>query len=1144
MAKPMPAPLLQWIRHVADDPFTGCSDQELLRRFIVSADESTFSALVRRHGAMVFDVCRAMLPNESDAEDVFQATFLVLAAKAKSIRKTASLGSWLYGVAYRTAQKAQAAYASRRKHEAQLPKRDVSISEELSWLEVQRILHEELNGLSERYRAPLVACYLQGRAQDDAATLLGLTKGTLKRRLERGRALLRARLVRRGVGLAGVLVASAWPAVIATAAAPSGLVHSTVKAGVLTATGQVATSVVSANVANLTEGALRTMIFTKTKALAVIAFALIVLGLGGGMFFRQSHGAEEDPRVAQQVEKAETAQPDADAMGDPLPPGALARLGTMRFRHENPYLHLLPAFSPNGKVLATGGNNEIRLWETASGKLLREIQDGYGYSELIFAADGSWLAGREAGRDPKPVRLWDPATGRRLLEIHADGRVRASSPDGKQLVVAADDGTVSLWDTATGKRTALLRGGHKKQVFGVAFTNDGEHLVTVCSSRACHWAIAVGDLLKAVELPIPNRVRALCLSPDGHSLAVCPRDQTPVYLLDTSTGKERLKLQGESSHGGVGLAFSPDGKTLASSQVDLMKWDDETTVALWDAGTGKLRRRFSMPARAARFLCFSPDSRTLLTVGGEPLVHLWDVATGKPAHHWPAHEGAITSLAFVPDGRSLVSGGLDGTVRLWDVQSGQHLRDLAGHRWGASAVAVAPDGKAVLSGGTDGCIRFQGLDGQSICRILLGKAPEKLDEPEAVVYALGMALDGKTAVSYSLVRNPARPSYHVWELASGKELSSRPDRSNVIGTRVFSPDARITLEYSYPGGGDGSGADKDAGGAAGPTLALLHETATGKQIASLSLPDPAGHAQAFALDGRTLLTATYQSERKSDGWHYENGLRLWELATAKARMTIPSRSRGRFVQVAAAPNGRAAATVSDDGALHVWDLVTGKELLRRAGLGSTSCLAFAPDAKTVASGHMDGTILIWDLSTIQDKGEPDRALDKQLLEQWWTELGTANAPKAHAAIWALIQARDHAVALLRERLSQRKVVPAEELQRLIADLDSAEFQRRTAATKQLTAFGESAEQALRDALNGQPTVEQRRRIEMLLQAVSQHPDLLRHVRSVEILEQIGTVNARRVLNALAKGAFQARLTREAVASLSRLAGRSAGASNR
>ena len=219
MAQAVASPILQLIRQLAEDESVRqSSDRQLLQQFSDHQSEGAFAALLRRHGPMVLDVCRGVLSDEAAAEDAFQATFLILACKAVSIRKTESVGNWLHGVAYRTALKARAQSATRQRNESRAPTRTVAEPDDLAWREVKEIPHEELTGIAERYRVPLVACYLGGKTQDEAAAQLGMAKSTLKTRLEQGRALLRGRLVRRGLGPAAVLLAAARPA--ATSASP------------------------------------------------------------------------------------------------------------------------------------------------------------------------------------------------------------------------------------------------------------------------------------------------------------------------------------------------------------------------------------------------------------------------------------------------------------------------------------------------------------------------------------------------------------------------------------------------------------------------------------------------------------------------------------------------------------------------------------------------------------------------------------------------------------------------------------------------------------------------------------------------------------------------------------------------------------
>src|SRR5262249_48938844 len=298
------SPILQLIRRVGEDPkVRDLPDRDLLERFQAQRDQAAFHTLLRRHGPMVLDVCRGVLGDSPDADDAFQATFLVLAQKAGSIRKGASLGSWLHGVAYRTALKARAQSAARQRHEVRAPVRQVAQADDLSWREVRQVLHEELGGISERYREPLVLCYLEAATQQRAAARLGLAERTLQERLERGRELLRLRLVRRGLGPAAILAVAAWPAAAVAAAVSTPLADSTVKAAISVAAGGTAASVVSARVAALTQGVLRTMLLTKLKV-ATAGLVVVALLVGGvlipGLCALSQPSPAQQPAVKQQ----------------------------------------------------------------------------------------------------------------------------------------------------------------------------------------------------------------------------------------------------------------------------------------------------------------------------------------------------------------------------------------------------------------------------------------------------------------------------------------------------------------------------------------------------------------------------------------------------------------------------------------------------------------------------------------------------------------------------------------------------------------------------------------------------------------------------------------------------------------------------
>src|SRR5690348_10503370 len=227
----------------------GMTDGQLLECFLTRRDEAAFEFLLRRHGPMVLGVCRRILRNVHDAEDAFQATFMVLAHKAGSLRSRELLGNWLYGVAYRTAMKAQAMNAKRRSKErraGEIPRSESSRDEELL-----AQLDQELNRLPDRYRVPVVLCELEGRSRKEVARTLHLPEGTLSSRLATARRLLAARLTRRGVQLSGAALALALSQATASAEVPVALTAATIQAASAMA------PMLAPPVAALAEGVLR-----------------------------------------------------------------------------------------------------------------------------------------------------------------------------------------------------------------------------------------------------------------------------------------------------------------------------------------------------------------------------------------------------------------------------------------------------------------------------------------------------------------------------------------------------------------------------------------------------------------------------------------------------------------------------------------------------------------------------------------------------------------------------------------------------------------------------------------------------------------------------------------------------------------------
>jgi RNA polymerase sigma factor (sigma-70 family) len=267
-------------------------DSELLVRFLLRRDEDAFAALVQRHGAMVLGICRRVLRHEQDAEDAFQATFLILARKAGVVRRHEVLASWLYTVAQRTAQQLRAARMRLRWRERQveeLPHLAIEPVEAADWIP---LLDQELSRLPEQYRAPVVLCDLRGEPRRAAALQLGVSDGTLSRRLAAGRRLLAQRLARRGVALSGAALAMAL-ARDGAAALPAGLARATSHAALLVAAGKAA--LVRSPAIVLMNQVLRSMLMTKLKVGVTV---LVLLVCGGEVAYRATGQSPQVERRA------------------------------------------------------------------------------------------------------------------------------------------------------------------------------------------------------------------------------------------------------------------------------------------------------------------------------------------------------------------------------------------------------------------------------------------------------------------------------------------------------------------------------------------------------------------------------------------------------------------------------------------------------------------------------------------------------------------------------------------------------------------------------------------------------------------------------------------------------------------------------
>jgi WD40 repeat protein len=792
---------------------------------------------------------------------------------------------------------------------------------------------------------------------------------------------------------------------------------------------------------------------------------------------------------------AAEAGPRLDAFGDPLPERAVARIGTLRLRQPSSVVAV--AFSPDGKLLATWGlYDDVRLWDALTGKELRRLpfQLGWWAFELAFSPDGRTLV---AGGHQCPLVVWDVATGREARRLGSEDDVPKRpcfSPDGK-LLAASGKGGVRLWQTDGWKELAPLP--TDARAVEVAFADGGRLSVADEKGQFSVWELGARRRRVVRTGPPWGDVHS-ALSPDGRRFAVAAVGALRVAVLDASTGEERCRCEPVGNGPRPeSLCFSPDGKVLAVA----VAW---APVQLFDADTGKELPRLA-GAQVGLFaaLAFSPDG-TRLAVGSGHGVRLWDLATGKELLASPEVWHSVGTVAFSPDGKRLA----------FAEEARLHVHDATTRRpvWrgepeGAlSGLAFAPDGKTLAAFGP----RVARLHDAATGR-LLSSCPELEDRimPGLLLPDLTAAVSMEMGLETS--RGPT-PEVRVWDVFTGKERLKFRHGRNFVQAACVSPDGRFLALGFYEG-----------------PVRLFH-LGTGAEAAVFAATSPAWQGLRFTPDGRALASA------ESAGL-----VRLLESATGAQRLSIRAEEDGA-VGLAFSPGGGVLATWprGRDGRrasfpVRLWDALTGRELGRLDGhRGRVNQAAFAPDGKTLATAGDDTTVLIWDIADLVQPAAPT-ALPAQELAAAWDGLADADADRARRGMAALRGAGPQAVGLLRDRLRPAEAPPPEQVRRWIKDLDSDDFATREAATRELEKRLDLVAPALRAALAAGPSGEAKRRLTPLVEAV-EAPWVgdVRPRRAVEVLERIGSPEARQALEALAAGAAEARLTREAQASLRRL----------
>jgi RNA polymerase sigma factor (sigma-70 family) len=547
-------------RVVRQDGGGELTDAQLLDRFVRHRDEAAFELLVWRHAALVLGTCRRLLHDRHEAEDAFQATFLVLVRKAASISKRASVGSWLYKVACRIAGRARSRSARRacRPLPTDIPAR--ADSDEVLWRDLRPVLDEEVARLPEKYRRPFVLCYLEGHTNEQAARLLGCPTGTVLSRLARGRERLRQRLARRGLVLSGGLLTALLSNAAAEAALPAALVKVVVKAAIPWAAGKAAAGLVSARAAAWTAGVLQAMFLTKLKialaAVLVVALAATGVGLVGRPLL-----ADPPPAPARQQRPAEPGRAAA-------PPEVRGILKEVDAEKGTITLALNPREEGSEKSFTLAKNVEVGV-NTAAGRRVGAFREG----KLADVAPGAHV----------------------LLLLSADQKVvecvLAEGPGVQGVIKSVDagKGTITLTVPVSRRDT-----GDDEKTFRVA----GDADIGVDDGRGKSSSVKEARL---ADLPV-GAVATLRLSADLKQvrdiLVEGPTVQGTVKAVDAARGRVTLEtrpaLRGEDAE---------EHTYLVAAAADV-QFDDGKPRRFALIKQGKLA---DVPVGAAAVLKLSPD---------------------------------------------------------------------------------------------------------------------------------------------------------------------------------------------------------------------------------------------------------------------------------------------------------------------------------------------------------------------------------------------------------------------------------------------------------------------------------------------------------------------------------------------------------
>jgi WD40 repeat protein len=841
-----------------------------------------------------------------------------------------------------------------------------------------------------------------------------------------------------------------------------------------------------------------------------------------------------------------------DALGDPLPSGAVARLGSMRFRPGGRVWHLV--YSPGGSQLAAWSESGLSIWDAATGRELRRVElPNLTLHAISWASDDQALAivDIEYGN---PV-LWnfvdekakppERPGGAGFQAVRADEErfnFFAISPGGKCLAAgrgAFQDGErhIDLLAAEAGKRVRELTrqrqfGPHPGNCRGLLFTPDGKWLIALSEVRSAKeewlsvWDVATGKEHKRFRLEPGEISRVFVVSPDNRTLALGREDGT-TRLFDLDTGKEKRSWpkrlgEGSTQQGVTAVAFGPGGKTLLTA-------GRESVTRVWGLETGKQLRTLGNDFSWVQAIVLSPDGKHITTAGQGGLIRVIDAESGADVVSTYGHRAWVHDLAVAPDGRSAATVSWDRTLRVWELPGGRGRRRIDLDEWPSGRVYFTPDSKVILVGFQNGSRMWDADTGQPLP--LPGPLAGYAGQP------LHVAADRRTLLtSY-------RGEVTLWDWPAGRPrqkvtlVDDKIDpKEMVCSAASLSPDGRFLLTSSQRHWEVRRGNSKQS--SASFVAVELWDAKTGRLVQRLNSAPVNYPTPLFTPGGRSFLFAGSAWENPA------NALGVWNLRTLKHwgefAATRPA-AKGSYRSLRSpvlSPDGRTLAVAEDrEQCVTLYETLTGGIRRRLTGhRGDVMALAFTTDGKHLVTAGMDAVGLVWDVS-LAGAAERAEAPTAAELEQYWAELAGSKTEPAYRALARLAAHPQAGVAFVKERLRAATGPDEAALNRIVAALADKQFAVRERAAAELDRLGDAALPGILARLESAKDLELRRRLEVYLDKHDRavpSGERLREQRALELLEQIGTAEARALLRALVQGTPTVRLTQDAAAALRRL----------